>query len=102
PLQAVVIPISEKHLEYAGKVREALAAGGVRVHVDERNEKMNAKIREHALQRVPFLLVVGDKEAQAGTVNIRTRGSDKTRDSSLPEFVTYIRDLIDTKASRLA
>ena len=66
PVQAVMIPIAERHAEYAKKVADELKAAGVRVEVDARNEKMNAKIREHALQKVPFLLVVGDKEAEAG------------------------------------
>jgi threonyl-tRNA synthetase len=54
------------------QVADQLKAAGVRVEVDARNEKMNAKIREHAMQKVPFLLVVGDKEAEAGKVNVRT------------------------------
>ena len=62
PVQAVMIPIAERHVDYANKVADQLKAAGVRVDVDARNEKMNAKIREHAMQKVPFLLVVGDKE----------------------------------------
>jgi threonyl-tRNA synthetase len=85
PVQAVMIPISERHAEYANKVAAQLKAIGVRVEVDARNEKMNAKIREHAMQKVPFLLVVGDKEAEAGKVNVRTRGKEKTEDMSCGE-----------------
>jgi threonyl-tRNA synthetase len=101
PVQAVVIPISERHLDYAGKVSAALKAIGVRVDVDGRNEKMNAKIREHAMQKVPFLLVVGDKEAEAGKVNVRTRGKEKTEDSSLTDFVAKIGKLIAEKGPTL-
>jgi len=97
PVQAVMIPISERHAEYARKVADQLKAGGVRVEVDARNEKMNAKIREHAMQKVPFLLVVGDKEAEAGRVNVRTRGKEKTEDMPAPEFVEKIRKLIAEK-----
>ena len=79
PVQVVMIPISERHADYANKVAAQLKAVGVRVEVDARNEKMNAKIREHAMQKVPFLLVVGDKEAEAGKVNVRTRGKEKDR-----------------------
>ncbi|MGA3213521.1 MAG: threonine--tRNA ligase, partial [Terriglobales bacterium] len=75
PVQTVVIPISERHVDYATKVTDRLKQVGVRVDMDPRNEKMNAKIREHAMQKVPFLLVVGDKEAEAAAVNVRTRGS---------------------------
>jgi threonyl-tRNA synthetase len=97
PVQAVMIPISERHADYANKVADQLKAVGVRVHVDSRNEKMNAKIREHAMQKAPFLLVVGDKEAEAGKVNVRTRGKDKTEDMPAAEFVEKIRKLIADK-----
>jgi threonyl-tRNA synthetase len=62
---------------------------------------MNAKIREHALEKVPFLLVVGDKEAEAGKVNVRTRGKEKTEDMLAPEFVEKIRGLIAGKSPGL-
>jgi len=97
PVQAVMIPISERHAEYANKVAAQLKVVGVRVDVDARNEKMNAKIREHAMQKVPFLLVVGDKESQAGNVNVRTRGKEKTEDMPAAEFVERIRKLIAEK-----
>ena len=101
PVQTVMIPISERHAEYANKVADQLKAVGVRVHVDARNEKMNAKIREHALQKVPFLLVVGDKEAESGKVNVRTRGKEKTEDMLATEFVEKIRKLIAEKSASL-
>jgi threonyl-tRNA synthetase len=101
PVQAVLIPISERHVEYANKVSAALKAIGVRVDVDSRNEKMNAKIREHAMQKVPFLLVVGDKEAETGKVNVRTRGKEKTEDFTLADFVTRIGKLIADKKPTL-
>jgi len=97
PVQAVMIPIAERHAEYAEKVASQLKAIGVRVEVDARNEKMNAKIREHALQKVPFLLVVGDKEAEANKVNVRTRGKEKTEDMPTTEFVEKIGKLIREK-----
>src|ERR1700758_532527 len=99
PVQAVMIPISERHAEYANKVAAQLKAVGVRVDVDARNEKMNAKIREHAMQKVPFLLVVGDKEAEAGRVNVRTRGKEKTEDMPAVEFVERIKKLIVDKTA---
>jgi threonyl-tRNA synthetase len=101
PVQVALIPISERHLEYAQKVADQLKAVGVRVEVDGRNEKMNAKIREHAMQKAPFLLVVGDKEAEAGKVNVRTRGKEKTEDLSAAEFVAKIQKLIADKSSSL-
>src|SRR6266436_499662 len=98
PVQVAMIPISERHAEYANKVAAQLKAVGVRVDVDARNEKMNAKIREHAMQKVPFLLVVGDKEAEAGKVNVRTRGKEKTEDMPAAEFVEKIKQLIEQKS----
>jgi len=101
PVQVAMIPIAERHVEYAGKVASQLRAAGVRVEVDSRNEKMNAKIREHAMQKVPFLLVVGDKESEANKVNVRTRGKEKTEDMATGEFVEKIKKLIAEKGATL-
>src|SRR6476646_5156535 len=103
PVQVVVIPISERHQPYAESVGGQLRAAGVRVEVDTRNEKMNAKIREHALQKVPFLLVVGDKEQESGQVNVRVRGQDKA-EGSVPtaEFVGRVQRLIAEKKTTTA
>src|SRR6202142_1498782 len=97
PVQVAMIPISERHAEYAYKVPAQLKEVGVRVVVDARNEKMNAKIREHAMQKVPFLLVVGDKEAEAGKVNVRTRGKEKTEDMAASDFGEKIKKFIAEK-----
>src|SRR5256885_4773610 len=101
PLQVVLIPIAERHVEYAKEVASKLREAGIRVEVDARNEKMNAKIREHALQKVPFMLVVGDKEAEAGKVNVRTRGKEKTEDMAAEEFVEKIKRAIAEKSPSL-
>jgi threonyl-tRNA synthetase len=101
PVQAVMIPIAERHVDYANQVADQLKAVGVRVDVDARNEKMNAKIREHAMQKVPFLLVVGDKEVEAAKVNVRTRGKEKTEDMPAAEFVEKIKKLIAEKSATI-
>jgi threonyl-tRNA synthetase len=101
PVQVAMIPIAERHTGYAEKVASQLRAVGVRVAVDSRNEKMNAKIREHAMQKVPFLLVVGDKEAEANKVNVRTRGKEKTEDLPSADFVEKIKKLIAEKSPTL-
>ncbi len=141
PVQVVLVPIAERHVEYANKVASLLrgeiasltsahvGAGaptrpaerssaenprpseawtghpgghfGVRVEVDARNEKMNAKIREHAMQKVPFMLVVGDKEAEAGKVNVRTRGKEKTEDMRAEEFGERVKSVIASKSVAL-
>jgi threonyl-tRNA synthetase len=98
PVQVVMVPIAERHTDYANKVADRLREIGVRVEVDARNEKMNAKIREHAMQKVPFMLVVGDKEAEANQVNVRTRGHEKTETIGTEEFVTRVQKLIQEKA----
>jgi len=99
PVQVVVIPIAERHLEYARSLAGQLTEAGVRVEVDARNEKMNAKIREHALEKVPFMLVVGDKEVESGKVNVRTRGKEKTDDMSAEEFRQKLTKLIAARAT---
>ncbi|HTS60155.1 MAG TPA: threonine--tRNA ligase [Terriglobales bacterium] len=102
PVETTVIPIAERHIAYASKVRDQLRAAGVRVEIDARNEKMNAKIREHSLAKVPFLLVVGDKEAESGKVNVRTRGKEGTEDMPSEKFVEKIQQLIKSRSSRLS
>src|SRR5438105_8659098 len=99
PVQVVLVPIAERHVDYANKVAARVRDSGVRVEVDGRNEKMNAKIREHAMQKVPFMLVVGDKEAEAGKVNVRTRATEKTEDMPVSDFVARINALIAAKSA---
>ncbi len=100
PVQAVVLPISEKHMDYAGKVAGELRAAGIRVELDDRNEKLNARIRDAQLQRIPFMLVVGDREAQGGGVAVRRRDTGDAGFRPLAEFKSYLRELIDTRANK--
>jgi threonyl-tRNA synthetase len=87
PVQAVVIPISaERHGEYAHSVADRLRAAGIRVEVDDRNERMQAKIREAQLQKVPYMLVVGNKEQEAGAVAVRRRSGEDLGAMPLEEF----------------
>ena len=102
PVQVGLVPISnEKHLEYAQQVKVKLEAAGLRVELDERNEKMNAKIRDFGLQKVPFILVLGDKEAQSGSVSVRTRGKGDQGSSSVDDFLARAKNLIDEHATGL-
>ena len=73
PVQAVVIPVADRHNEYAEKVGATLRARGVRVHVDDRSERLNYRIREAQVQKVPYMLVVGDKEIAGESVSVRHR-----------------------------
>jgi threonyl-tRNA synthetase len=76
PVQAEIIPIAERHNEYAGRVADRLTEAGVRVHTNRRNERMNAKIRDAQLQKVPYMLVVGDREADADAAAVRLRSGE--------------------------
>jgi len=98
PVQAIVLPITDRQLEYARQVRDRLDAAGVRATIDDRNEKVNLKIREAQLQKIPYMLVVGDREAQAGQVAVRNRKHGDLGAKPLDEFLADVRKLIDTKA----
>ena len=96
PVQVKVIPISEKHIDYAQSVAAKLQAAGVRVETDERSEKMGYKIREAQLQKIPYMLVVGDKEKEEGTVSVRSRKDGDKGSCPVDEFVTAIKEEIDS------
>ncbi|MBQ4000256.1 MAG: threonine--tRNA ligase [Oscillospiraceae bacterium] len=98
PVQVKVIPISEKHVEYASKVLAELESNGIRAEADFRNEKMGYKIREAQLQKIPYMLVVGDKEAESGTVSLRSRRSGDEGTVAIDEFIRNIREEIDSRA----
>jgi threonyl-tRNA synthetase len=98
PIQAVVLPISEKHLTYARTVSDKLRLAGVRVELDDRNEKLNARIRDAQLQKVPLMLVAGDREIERGGVSVRRRDTGDAGFQPLDEFIPWLRGLIDTRA----
>jgi len=101
PVQVGLVPISEKHLDYAASVKAKLEAAGLRVELDARNEKMNAKIREFTLQKVPFVLVMGDKEAAGEAVSVRTRGKGDEGSATLADFIARAKKLVEEKSSGL-
>jgi threonyl-tRNA synthetase len=101
PVQVGLVPISEKHVEYAAAVKVKLEAAGIRVELDARNEKMNAKIREFTLQKVPFVLIVGDKEAAAEAVSVRTRGKGDEGSVALVDFIERATGLLASKKVEL-
>jgi threonyl-tRNA synthetase len=102
PVQAVVLPISDRHLVYAGAVREQLEAAGLRVELDERQEKIGYKIREAQIQKVPYMLVTGDREAADGAVSVRSRSGGDLGARPVHEFVAAAREEIRTKALNAA
>jgi threonyl-tRNA synthetase len=91
PVQAVVATIVSEADGYAEEVRRQLAAAGIRAESDLRNEKINYKVREHSLQKVPHLLVVGKREAEEGTVAIRTLGEERQRVLPLAEAIALLK-----------
>ena len=96
PVQAVVIPIADRHGGYAGEVQAQLAAGGVRVEVDSRNERMNAKIRDAQLQKVPYILIIGDREVEAQAAAVRLRTGQDLGAMPPAEILARIQDEVQT------
>ncbi|HLJ36626.1 MAG TPA: threonine--tRNA ligase [Ktedonobacteraceae bacterium] len=101
PVQAMVIPIADRHIEYANRVLEQLKAAGVRAEVDERSERMNAKVRDAQLQKIPYMLVVGDKEAANNAVAVRLRTNENLGATPLPDFIERVTGIIKTRSREL-
>jgi threonyl-tRNA synthetase len=97
PVQAAVLPISDRHLAYARAVTDRLASAGLRVELDARQEKIGYKIREAQLQKVPYMLVTGDREAADGTISVRSRVSGDLGPRSVDDFVRAALDEIARK-----
>ena len=98
PVQAIVLPISERQNEYAEQVYSKLLAAGIRAELDSRSDKVNLKIREAQLQKIPFMLVVGDREAQNGLVSVRNRKSGDQGALAADEFIAQIVNLNANKS----
>jgi threonyl-tRNA synthetase len=96
PVQAEICPVSEKVIDYARHIEETLRNHGLRVHLDARNEKLPAKIRDAQLQKIPYMLVVGQKEAEAGTVSVRHRSKGDLGPRPLRDFVEALRREADS------
>jgi threonyl-tRNA synthetase len=97
PVQAIVLPIADRHADYATSVRERLAAAGLRVELDLRQEKIGYKIREAQLQKIPYMLVIGDRETAEGTVSVRSRSGGDQGARSVDDFVRQALSEIETK-----
>jgi len=97
--QAVIIPIADRHMDYAHQIAGKLKAAGLRVNVDERAERMNAKIRDAQKQKVPYMLVIGDKEMQEGQVALRKRNGENPGAIPLEDFLSLAKKEIEEKIS---
>jgi len=98
PTQVQIIPVSEKHFDYAQSLREKLISADIRVEADMRNEKLGYKIREAQMQKVPYMLIVGDNEVAEGTVSVRSRKNGDLGAKSVDDFITLIEEEIKTRA----
>lgn len=98
PVQAMIIPIADRHVAYAQDVQKQLKAAGIRSEVDASSERMQAKIRSAQLQKIPYMLVVGDKEQAAGAAAVRLRSGEDLKAKPLAEFIAMAREAIDSKA----
>lgn len=99
PTQVVVIPIADRHIPYGQEVRDRLAARGLRVHLDDSSERMGAKIRQAQLQKVPYMLIVGDKEVEQGTVAVRLRSGEDLGPRPVGEVEATIVEAVRSKAN---
>ncbi|MGI5967126.1 MULTISPECIES: threonine--tRNA ligase [Anaerotruncus] len=99
PVQVKVLPVTDDHIAYAGKVADELTAAGLRVEIDSRNEKVGYRIREAQLQKIPYMLVLGDKEAEAGEVAARDRRDGKTTTMPFGDFLAKVQKEIADKAN---
>jgi threonyl-tRNA synthetase len=97
PVQAAVLPLSDKTVEYARKVEQGLSRAGFRVHLDDRNEKLQAKIRDAQLQKIPYMLVIGGKEAEAGTVSVRHRSKGDLGPRPVEQFAADLKAEVDSR-----
>src|ERR1700689_2312110 len=99
PVQAVVMGITERQEKYCLEVTENLKNQGLRVETDLRNEKVGFKIREHTIKRVPYLLVAGDREVEAHTLAVRTRGGKDLGSLGLPKLYAFLREEVASRGT---
>ena len=97
PVQVSVIPITDRNNEYAHEAADRLKAAGLRVQVHDGSDRMQAKVRDAQLMKVPYMLVLGDQEQEQGQVNLRLRTGDRRGNMSLNEFLVMAQDVIGTK-----
>ena len=93
-----MLPVSAKHLGYAGEVFGRARAAGLRVELDDRSEKLGYKVREAQVQKIPYVLVVGERETREGTVSVRKRGGEDAGAQALDAFLAAVKAEIETRA----
>ena len=98
PVQATIVPIADRHVGYARKIGDDFRNDGIRVRVDDRSERMNLKIREAQLEKVPYMLVVGDKEMASSAVSLRLRSGENLGSEGVAQVKSRIRAAIEAKS----
>ena len=101
PVQVRLLPISDNHIEYAKKVINELEKLGIRVEIDERQEKIGYKIREAQLQKIPYMLIIGDKEVEANAVGVRSRKDGDIGQMQIKDFIEKIKEEIDNYTNNI-
>jgi threonyl-tRNA synthetase len=101
PVQIRVIPIADRHNTYANRVADHLQAENLRVELDDRSERMNAKIRDAQIQKVPYMLIIGDREVESQEVAVRLRSGEDLKGMSLSEFIQLVRQVVEEKSQAL-
>jgi threonyl-tRNA synthetase len=97
PVQVVLVPIADRHFEYARKLHQQLIASDFRSQLDDRSERMNLKIREAQLNKIPYMLVIGDKEMESGTVAVRLRSGEDLGSQQLTDFISRLKSVCDAR-----
>jgi threonyl-tRNA synthetase len=98
PVQVILLPIADRNLEYANDLASRMREKGFRVKVDGRNEKVGLKIRQAQLEKIPFMLILGDREERDGTVSLRVRNQGETGTRSVSDFLEELSQLAEEKA----
>lgn len=101
PVQAMIVPIADRHVEYGEQIAAKLKAAGYRVEVDDGSERMNKKIRNAQMQKIPYMLVIGDQEQEAGAVAVRTRENENRGSMPVDEFLALIQERVDSYSQEL-
>ena len=97
PVQVILLPITDKHAKYAEKIAQQIEESGIRVEKDLRNEKIGFKIREAQIQKIPYMIVLGDKEVESSTLGVRRRRSKETRNLNLKMFLGEVNEAVEKR-----
>jgi len=98
PVQATIIPIADRHINYAHQIEDELKKEGIRSQVDDRSERMNLKIREAQLEKIPYMLIVGDNELASSSVSVRLRNGDNPGSQTLSQIKARIKEAVEVKS----